>query len=166
MRIKINLLSAFLFAFSSLSILIVYWLEYFEDILPCELCYHQRWPYFFFCISSAIVLFIKKIEMRFFILVLISILLLISTLLSLYHSGIELNLWQGVTSCSNYTRINSDNLDNMKKLIMDIPIVKCNVILWKFHIFSLANLNLIFSSAFLIMCLNLNYEIYTKIRKT
>ena len=165
MKIRINIFALFTFFISVVTILIVFWIEYIENIKPCQLCLYQRLPYYVLIPLSMIIIFIKSLKRVFFISIVISIILLISIFLATYHSGIEKNIWSNLAGCSNHTNIDSNNLDDLRKKILDIPLIRCDKVTWNIYLFSLTNLNLILSAALFIISLLINIKIYKKIRR-
>ena len=59
---KSNLLNLLFFFISILALLIVYYLEFFQDIAPCKLCIYQRLPYLAALFVSFIGLYYFKNE--------------------------------------------------------------------------------------------------------
>ena len=110
MKIKINIFALLILSISILAIFIVYWIEFFEKIQPCELCLYQRWPFYILLFLSLVILLAKDLNKVFFISVLISMVLFSSALLAAYHSGIERGIWPGFEACSNFTKIHFKDL--------------------------------------------------------
>ncbi|PPR76275.1 MAG: Disulfide bond formation protein B [Alphaproteobacteria bacterium MarineAlpha2_Bin1] len=159
MKIKINIFALLILSVSVVTIFVVFWIQFIEKIQPCELCSYQRWPYYILVFLSIIIFFIKNIKKNFFISILITLILLISSILAIYHTGIEQNFWSGITACSDFTKITANDIDELRKRILDVPITRCDLVSWKFLIFSLSNLNSIISLALFIISLLLNIEI-------
>jgi len=103
---KISLLA------SSLMLLSAFYLEYFEGALPCDLCITQRWFHGLIITYSLISIFIleKFINVKIFILIVLSFTWLASAIAGLYHFGIEMNFWLGPDDCSS-------NIDFSKDLL-------------------------------------------------
>ena len=94
-----NFLNLFFLFFSVLILLIVYYLELFLGVEPCRLCIYQRFPYFIVILLAISSLLIKnqkfkKLTFLFYILIFSS-----SLIMSVYHFGIEKNLWDALTGC-------------------------------------------------------------------
>ena len=147
---------------SILTIIIVFWIEYIEKIQPCELCMYQRWPYFILVPSGILILLIKDKKKLFFIFSSISLVLLFSVSIAIYHSGIEKSFWSGFSTCPSLTNINTNSIDELRKKILETPIIRCDVISWKIYNFSLSNLNFILSLSLFLICLSLNIDLYRK----
>ena len=144
-----NFLNLFFLFFSTLVLLLVYYLEFFLEVEPCKLCVYQRFPYFIvilLAISSLLIkdLRIKKITFTFYILI-----FSISLIMSIYHFGIEKNLWNTLTGCE--TNIKSfSNSNNLKEYLLNKDYVSCSDVSFKFLGISLAGYNIIVSFVLLI----------------
>ena len=139
-----NFLNLFFLFFSALVLLLVYYLEFFLEVEPCKLCVYQRFPYFIvilLAISSLLIkdLRIKKITFIFYILI-----FSISLIMSIYHFGIEKNLWNTLIGCE--TNIKSfSNSNNLKEYLLNKDYVSCSDVSFKFLGISLAGYNIIVS---------------------
>tara|TARA_Y100000590_G_scaffold451220_1_gene592257 strand:+ start:634 stop:1137 length:504 start_codon:yes stop_codon:yes gene_type:complete len=147
---KSNLLNLLFFFISILALLIVYYLEFFQDIAPCKLCIYQRLPYFIIILLAISFLLIKnknlkKITFLFYILIFTS-----SLIMSVYHFGIEKNLWNASVSCETNLKSFS-NIDNLKEYLLNKDYVSCSEISFKFLGISLAGYNIILSFLLLIL---------------
>ena len=145
-----NFLNLFFLFFSALALLIVYYLEFFQGVSPCKLCIYQRLPYFIVILLAISFLLIKnrnlkKITFLFYILIFIS-----SLIMSVYHLGIEKNLWNALTDCETNVKSFS-NTDSLKEYLLNKDYVSCGEVLFKFFGISLAGLNIIVSSFLLIL---------------
>ena len=133
-----------------LVLLIVYYLEFFQGVAPCKLCIYQRLPYFIIILLATSFLLIKnqnlkKITFLFYILIFTS-----SLVMSVYHFGIEKNLWNALAGCE--TNIKSfSNSDNLKEYLLNKDYVSCSDVSFKFLKISLAGYNTIVSLILLIL---------------
>ena len=82
------------FLISSLMLLSAFYLEYFHDAFPCDLCITQRW--FHALIISYSLIAILTLEKNFIavelVLIGLSLTWIASSIAGLYHFGIELSL--------------------------------------------------------------------------
>ncbi len=143
----LNLLFLFI---SILILLIVYYLEFFQGIVPFKLCFYQRFPYFIIILLAISFLLIKnqnlkKITFLFYILIFTS-----SLIMSVYHFGIEKNLWNALTGCETNIKSFSDS-DNLKEYLLNKNYVSCDDVSFKFLGISLAGYNIILSFILLIL---------------
>ena len=133
--------SLILISFFSLSF--AYFVEFILGHEPCNLCKIERIPYIGTLILSSLLLFIKKWGK--IILFLILILFVFSTVVSVYHVGIE----QGIFSESFVCGLDSSNgamskEDLLKQLQNKTPI-SCKDVTFRFFGLSLATINTVIS---------------------
>ena len=148
---KISLLA------SSLMLLSAFYLEYFEGALPCDLCITQRWFHGLIITYSLISIFIleKFINVKIFILIVLSFTWLVSAIAGLYHFGIEMNLWLGPDDCSS----NIDFSKDLLTYLLNKSPIKCDEIMFKILGLSLAGWNALLS---FLMSLAISYFIIFK----
>ena len=148
---KISLLA------SSSMLLSAFYLEYFQGALPCDLCITQRWFHALIITYSLISIFIleKFINVKIFILIVLSITWLASSIAGLYHFGIEMNFWTGPDDCSSNIDFSKDTLT----YLLNKSPIKCDEIMFKIFGLSLAGWNALLS---LLMSLAINYFIIFK----
>lgn len=134
---KISLLA------SSLMLLSAFYLEYFQGALPCDLCITQRWFHGLIITYSLISIFIleKFINVKIFILIVLSFTWLASAIAGLYHFGIEMNFWLGPDDCSS----NIDFSKDLLTYLLNKSPIKCDEIMFKILGLSLAGWNALLS---------------------
>jgi disulfide bond formation protein DsbB len=148
---KISLLA------SSLMLLSAFYLEYFQGALPCDLCITQRWFHGLIITYSLISIFIleKFINVKIFILIVLSFTWLASAIAGLYHFGIEMNFWSGPDDCSS----NIDFSKDLLTYLLNKSPIKCDEIMFKILGLSLAGWNALLS---FLMSLTISYFIIFK----
>jgi disulfide bond formation protein DsbB len=148
---KISLLA------SSLMLLSAFYLEYFQGALPCDLCITQRWFHGLIITYSLISIFIleKFINVKIFILIVLSFTWLASAIAGLYHFGIEMNFWLGPDDCSS----NIDFSKDLLTYLLNKSPIKCDEIMFKILGLSLAGWNALLS---FLMSLTISYFIIFK----
>ena len=113
--------------------------QYIGGLYPCEMCYWQRWPH-----AAAILLAIGAIVSplgapRTRLLVLLAALAIaISGAIGVFHAGVELGYWEGITRC---TATGATSLED----ILKVPLVRCDQVQWSLFGISMAGWNAIFS---------------------
>ena len=131
------------FLISSLMLLSAFYLEYFHNAFPCDLCITQRWFHALIISYSLIAIFISK--SRFFtnklILIGLSITWIASSVAGLYHFGIEMNFWKGPDECSSAIDFSKDTLT----YLLNKSPIKCDEIMFKILGLSLAGWNALLS---------------------
>ena len=131
------------FLISSSMLLSAFYLEYFHDAFPCDLCITQRWFHTLIISYSLIAIFIheKKILANKFILIGLSITWIVSSVAGLYHFGIEMNFWSGPDECSSSIDFSKDLL----KYLLNKSPIKCDEVMFKILGLSLAGWNALMS---------------------
>ena len=113
--------------------------QYVGGLYPCEMCYWQRWPH-----GAAILLALGSIlsplnSPRTRLLVLLAALAIaISGAIGVYHAGVEVGWWEGITHC---TATGATSLQD----IMNVPLVRCDQVQWSMLGISMAGWNAILS---------------------
>ena len=133
------------FLISSLMLLSAFYLEYFHNAFPCDLCITQRWFHALIISYSLIAIFISKNSFltNRLILIGLSITWIASSIAGLYHFGIEMNFWKGPDECSSAIDFSKDTL----KYLLNKSPIKCDEVMFKVFGLSLAGWNAIMSFA-------------------
>ena len=141
--------------YSLFAILFALYIEYVLGYKPCKLCLYQRIPY-------VIAIFISFIGYNYFknnkILILIIVIFSISFFISGYHYGIENNIFDEFSGCTNESLETIDKSEILKSL-NDI-IVSCKDVNFKIFGISLAGINLLLS--LLIVAYSIRTLVYEK----
>ena len=147
---KLDLIIKLSFFISSLMLISAFYLEYFQDALPCDLCITQRWFHALIISYSLTIILIlkKKIISNKLVLLGLSITWVASSIAGLYHFGIEMNFWKGPDECSS----NIDFSKDLLTYLLNKSPIKCDEVMFKILGFSLAGWNALISFImFLIM---------------
>ena len=129
-------------AFSILSLLIAYVIQYVLGHKPCNLCLIERIPYIASIILISLIFFLNKYQK--IISSIILIFFIFGALVSFYHFGIEQGFFSESLICelSNNNPLNKEELlDQLKKA----EIVSCKNVTFRFFGLSLATINTIIS---------------------
>ena len=156
MKILLNIKKIYLLVFiiSIFSILSAVYIEFILEVKPCTLCIYQRIPY----IVSVFICFLGYYNNKnSFWLYLLLLTFLISIILSGYHVGIEKNIFQEFSGCTNNNMDLIDKDELLKSLGHSRP--TCKNINLKIFGLSLAAINLIISSLIsVLMLMMIKYE--------
>ena len=147
---KLDLIIKLSFFISSSMLISAFYLEYFQDALPCDLCITQRWFHALIISYSLTIMLIlkKKIVSNKLVLLGLSITWVASSIAGLYHFGIEMNFWKGPDECSS----NIDFSKDLLTYLLNKSPIKCDEVMFKILGFSLAGWNALISFImFLIM---------------
>ncbi|MFC3167649.1 MULTISPECIES: disulfide bond formation protein B [Paracoccus] len=111
---------------------------------PCELCILQRWPH----VAAAVVALLVWWTGRVRGLALLGMVAAgIAAGLALYHTGVELKLWQGPTHCSGTVgNLASMSAQELMTRLQNAPVVRCDEVAWRFLGLSMAAWNAVFSA--------------------
>ena len=129
-------------AFSILSLLIAYFIQYVFGHKPCNLCIIERIPYIAAIILISLIFIINKYEK--IISSIILIFFIFGAVVSFYHYGIEQGFFSESLICelSNNNPLNKEELLNQLK---KTEIVSCKDVTFRFLGLSLATINTIIS---------------------
>ena len=125
--------------------------QYLGGLVPCEMCMWQRWPH-----AAAILLAAAAFtgaaqsqRARAFTL-LAALAIAVSGAIGVYHAGVELGVFEGLTTC---TASGAMSLDE----IMKVPLIRCDQVQFAFLGISMAGWNALLSlgGAALIVALTL-----------
>ena len=147
---KLDLIIKLSFFISSLMLISAFYLEYFQNALPCDLCITQRWFHALIISYSLTIILIlkKKIVSNKLVLLGLPITWVASSIAGLYHFGIEMNFWKGPDECSS----NIDFSKDLLTYLLNKSPIKCDEVMFKILGFSLAGWNALISFImFLIM---------------
>jgi disulfide bond formation protein DsbB len=113
--------------------------QYVGGLYPCEMCYWQRWPHGAAILLALGALFSPIGAPRTRPLVLLAALAIaVSGAIGLFHAGVELDWWEGITTC---TATGAATLED----ILNVPLVRCDQVQWSFLGISMAGWNAIVS---------------------
>lgn len=113
--------------------------QYVGGLYPCEMCYWQRWPHGAAILLALAAIFSPLRSARVRPLVLLAaIAVAISGAIGVFHAGVELGYWEGITLC---TAGGATTLDD----ILSVPLVRCDEVQWSFLGISMAGWNAILS---------------------
>jgi disulfide bond formation protein DsbB len=117
--------------------------QYLGGLVPCEMCYWQRWPHFaalaFALLSYAL---INRLPDRGRSLVwLAALAMLVSGGIGAYHAGVELGIFEGITQCTSTSAVTVSD-------ILSAPLIRCDQVQWELLGISMAGWNAIVSIGF------------------
>jgi disulfide bond formation protein DsbB len=130
------------FAVALVSILGALGSQFLLGMEPCELCYWQRWPFYFGVpLLALLVLLWKQIpaSLRIGLTVLAALIFVVSIGLASYHAGIEYKLWPGPATCTGLgDQLNFADLNNLETAERIVP---CDVVPFEIFGISMAGFN-------------------------
>lgn len=128
-----------------------YGFEYFGGLVPCEMCWWQRWALMATVFFAADALLMAKLASRqpkmapvatgtawLAIAGLAS-----NAAIALFHAGVEQKWWQGLTRCT--APLTAGDAASMMAEILAQPLVRCDAIPWQMLGVSMAGWNFLIS---------------------
>ena len=113
--------------------------QYAFGLVPCEMCWWQRYAHF---AALAIALASTVLSPKRMWIALAGAAILVAGLIGGFHAGVEYGWWEGFTTCSSLDLGGKDPLD----AIMNAPLVRCDEVQWSLAGISLAGFNFLISS--------------------
>lgn len=120
--------------------------QYIGGLYPCKLCYWQRYGHFAAIAAGVVALFVPA-----------RVLLWIgaagagsSSVIAVYHTGVERGWWEGPTTCSG-GQVGNLSTDELFDQIMNAPVIRCDEIPWEMFGLSMANLNIVASAVIAVL---------------
>ncbi len=115
--------------------------QYVGGLHPCEMCYWQRWPHFAAVALAALAfLFAAPTRNARLLTGLAALAIALSGAIGVFHAGGEYGWWEGLTRCSSAGPMTLED-------IMNVPLVRCDEVQFKFLTISMAGWNAIISLA-------------------
>ena len=113
--------------------------QYVGRLHPCEMCIWQRWPHGVAILVAALAfLFPANSRNARLLVALAGLAIAVSGAIGVFHAGVELKYWEGLTRCSTSGAMSLDEL-------MKVPLVRCDQIQFSFLGISMAGWNAILS---------------------
>jgi disulfide bond formation protein DsbB len=113
--------------------------QYVGGLHPCEMCYWQRWPHgAAIVLAGAAFLFQATSPRARLLTILAALAIAVSGAIGVFHAGVELGWWQGLTRCTTGGALSLDEL-------MKVPLVRCDQVQWSLFGISMAGWNAILS---------------------
>lgn len=118
--------------------------EYLGGLLPCEMCYWQRWAHMAGVAFAAIALAAGRLPDRGRTLVwLAAAAIFVSGAIGFYHAGVEAGYFEGFTQCTSTA--SGASPDELIADILSKPLIRCDDVQWAWLGISMAGWNAILS---------------------
>ena len=118
--------------------------QYVVGLVPCELCFAERWAWYAAIPLAALFLVWQPPAVARLLPLLFGALFLGSAGLAFYHVGVEQHVFAGPTACTA-GRLAGGSLEEMTRALMATPVVLCDEVQWSLFGISLAGWNLVAS---------------------
>ena len=113
--------------------------EYVFNLIPCEMCWWQRYAHFA-ALALAVLALLRPSAKALTWLAALAI--MVGGLLGLYHAGVEYGWWDGLTACTSEVKLGDDPLS----AILSAPMIRCDQVQWSLAGVSLAGYNFLISA--------------------
>lgn len=135
-------------AFSIVTLGAAYLSQHWGGLVPCELCYWQRYPYFAVIPMTGIAyLFAREVPRNSVTTLLMSLSALAmygGAGIAAYHVGVEYGWWSGPEVCASVVA-GSGSLEDELAALRAAPIVRCEEVQWSLFGISMAGYNFVMS---------------------
>jgi disulfide bond formation protein DsbB len=131
--------------------------QYWGGLAPCEMCYWQRYAHLAALAFALLALLAGRMPDRGRSFVWLAALgILASGAIGVFHAGVELDYWEGITRCTAAIATGGSGEDFFRS-VMEAPVVRCDQAQWSFLGISMAGWNAILSlsAALVILWLSL-----------
>jgi disulfide bond formation protein DsbB len=126
--------------------------QYIGGLVPCEMCWWQRWPHFAAVPLALLSFFVTNPGLKRVLVALAALAILTSGIIGGYHAGVEYGWWEGLSKCAG---VPSGSGADVMKQILEAPMIRCDVAPWTVFGISLAGFNFLLSTGAAITILGL-----------
>ncbi len=120
--------------------------QYGFDYHPCELCLYQRWPYAIIVALGLLALpFVKGPAPARMLLLVMALLFVIDAGIAAYHTGVEWDIFEGLDACSAGELPPGASLEDVRRQLMEAPVVSCKDAMFVFLGLSMAAWNVLYA---------------------
>jgi disulfide bond formation protein DsbB len=118
--------------------------QYVGGLVPCEMCYWQRWPHYAAIVVAALAFVVQGPISRAMLILFAGSLIAVSGAIGVFHAGVEYHWWQGITACTSRLTPAASTAEMLDQ-IMKAPVIRCDAPQWTLFGVSLAGFNAILS---------------------
>jgi disulfide bond formation protein DsbB len=120
--------------------------QYWGGLQPCVLCIYQRYPYGVIIALGVVGLLVAgKPNWLRIVLVLAGLVFLLDAGIAFFHVGVEQKWWQGTAACGT-TFDPGLSAEELKELLLNQPMIRCDEIPWSLFGISMAGYNFIYAA--------------------
>jgi disulfide bond formation protein DsbB len=123
------------------------WIFQSMGYLPCDLCYEQRYAYYIGLPLAALAAVVGRStpKLAALLFLALAVVFAVNVALAVYHSGVEMKLWQGPTACTGSAL--GDTGGDLLSAINTVKVVRCDDVGLRVFGLTLANWNVFVSAA-------------------
>ena len=112
--------------------------QYIGKLYPCEMCYWQRYPHWAAVGFAGLSWIVGGGTARRALVLLAAAAIAVSGAIGLFHAGVELGWWEGLTRCTADGALSLED-------ILSAPVVRCDQVQFRFLGLSMAAWNALIS---------------------
>ena len=119
------------------------WAFQYFGYAPCQMCLWQRWPH-----AAAVLIGVAALILPMRVLLYLGALAALTTAgIGLFHTGVERDWWEGITSCAGAGDLTGLSVNDLLDPTRDVgpPLVKCDEVAWSLFGLSMASWNALIS---------------------
>ena len=114
--------------------------QYWGGLIPCEMCWWQRYAHFAALLLALIALAAGRLGSDGRLVVrLAALAIAISGAIGFYHAGVEAGIFEGFTQCTANSR--GLTAEELLRQVMDAPLIRCDQVQWSLFGISMAGWN-------------------------
>ncbi len=127
--------------------------QYGFGLPPCELCIYQRVPYVLIAVVAGLALTLhQRLRALRLLLLLCGTLYLADAGIAAYHAGVEWGYFEGLSGCSAGELPPGATLEDMRRQLMEAPVVSCKDAMFVFLGLSMAGWTALYAMGGVILC--------------
>lgn len=143
---SVRLCFAALSAYAASALIAALIAQFFFGLPPCELCLYQRWPYVAVATVAALAAWrVRGGGMGRIAAVGCAALFLLDAGIAAYHTGVERGVFEGLDACSAGELPPGASLEDIRRQLMEAPVVSCKDAMFEFLGLSMAGWNVFFA---------------------
>jgi disulfide bond formation protein DsbB len=139
-----------LLALSVIVIADVFFFQYVMGLVPCEICYVERWPWYAAVLITGGLLAFRPPALLPWAPALLILLFLASVAIGVYHVGVEQHIFAGPDACTGPT-LHGNSIEELTRQLRATPAVRCDEPQWTLFGVSLAGWNVVVSGFALLL---------------
>jgi disulfide bond formation protein DsbB len=115
--------------------------QHVAGLAPCALCIWQRWPH----VAAVLIGLIGLRVRQAWVFALGALSAATSAGIGIFHTGVELGMWQGLSSCMGDLDVSDMSAKAALDAILTAEVVSCDAVAWDFAGLSMASWNAVLS---------------------
>jgi len=120
--------------------------QYWGGLQPCVLCWYQRYPYMAIAALGIIGLVVAgRPGVLRFVLLLAALAFFVDAGIAAFHVGVEQHWWAGTSECGSDIDLNLSP-EELKNLLLNQPVVRCDAPAWVMFGISMAGYNFLYAA--------------------